>query len=183
MTLARRRLAELPLGEKGLLPPNSWTWEEFAAVAAQTPLETLPAPPAVPENESLPIASSEPDEPAVAGEIAAGEDKEESATSCGTSSSASDVSAEAEELLGIVPPEEISETLQWFQQGKKVHITRAEDDDRYRPWCRDSGFAQDPVRSGVGFFTMEKDRVCQRCLSRMPRALYVALSDHCGWLH
>ena len=33
----------------------------------------------------------------------------------------------------LLPTSQQSETLKWFQQGRKVHITRAEDEERYRP--------------------------------------------------
>ena len=183
MQLARRRLTELPLAAGGLLPANSWSWEEFAAVAARTTFDRIEEEPIDTADEELPGLDAPADQPAAAAVPEAVGERSDGESSCDTSSSASDVSAIGEDLVGIVPPEEINESLKWFQQGRKVHLTRAEDDSRYRPWCRDLPFAQDPVRSGVGFFTMEKNKVCQRCLSRMPRALYVALSEHCGWIH
>ncbi len=73
--------------------------------------------------------------------------------------------------------------IRWFRQGKKIHIARAEDDGRLQPWCRDAAFSQDPAATGTGLFSLERDRACQRCIGRMPRLTYVALAEHCGWMH
>ena len=101
-----------------------------------------------------------------------------------SSSSASDVSAVAEELAGVVPEESFNGNMKWLQQGKKLHIVKAvPHEGRQVPWCRDSPFAQDPVRVGEGFDVVSRGDFCQRCLARLPRAIYVALAEHCSWLH
>ena len=95
-----------------------------------------------------------------------------------TSSSASDVSAEAEDLIGILPAESIGTELPWL----KVHLVKCEDEGRLVPWCRDHPFQQEPSRRGEGFVNVDQDKVCQRCLARVPRAVYTAMADHCRWL-
>ena len=45
--------------------------------------------------------------------------------SSSTSPSASDESAVGEDLVGIIPPDDIATNLPWFQQGAKIHILRA----------------------------------------------------------
>lgn len=100
--------------------------------------------------------------------------------SSSTSPSASDESAVGEELVGIIP-DDISTSLPWFQQGAKVHVLRTDNlQGRHLPWCRESPFHQDPQRVGEGVATLEKEKMCQRCLSRMPRSLYAALAEECG---
>ena len=190
MHLAKKKTATLPLSPVGLLPPNSWSWEEFAAVAATTNFEKLPddEPPADEESHGLEVAEEAVLPLQDAGDGAEGLcsspiTPDGDVSSLDTSSSASDESAVGEELQGIVPPPEVTEVLQWFRQGKKAHIARAEDEGRLQPWCRDAAFSQDPAATGTGLFSLERDRVCQRCIGRMPRATYVALAEHCGWLH
>ena len=89
-----------------------------------------------------------------------------------SSSSASDVSAVAEELDGVVPEDSFNANMKWMQQGKKLHIVKAvPHEGRQVPWCRDSPFAQDPVRVGEGFELVSRGEFCQRCLARLPRAM------------
>ena len=84
----------------------------------------------------------------------------------------------------MVPPEGAMEHLKWFLQHKRVHIIKSDDEaGRCIPWCRDAPFVQDATKCGEGLQTMRRASVCQRCLGRMPRALYVSMSEHCGWLH
>ena len=189
MHLAKKKVATLPLSPVGLLPPNCWSWEEFAATAANTNFDKLPAddppelpgerPLAVDDPAMLPLENTEPAQAEIDSPIT----PEGEVSSLDTSSSASDESAVGEELLGIVPPPEATDMMRWFRQGKKIHIARAEDDGRLQPWCRDAAFSQDPAATGTGLFSLERDRVCQRCIGRMPRLTYVALAEHCGWMH
>ena len=100
------------------------------------------------------------------------------------SPSASDHSAVGDELTGIIPPDDAVSGIRWFRQGTKIHLVRLADlEGELLPWCRETPFSQPPQEQGEGAFTMEQSRICQRCLGRMPRAVYVALADHCGWLH
>ena len=65
-----------------------------------------------------------------------------------------------------------------------VHILKSDNEEgRHVPWCRDAPFVQDPTKTGEGLITMRRSSVCQRCLGRMPRALYVSMAEQCGWLH
>ena len=100
-----------------------------------------------------------------------------------TSSSASDISAAASDLEGIDAPADLGCEGKWFAQASRVHLVQGELDGRLLPFCRDAAYAQDPKQVGEGFNTLPKSALCQRCLARMPRALYKALADTCGWLH
>ena len=125
--------------------------------------------------EVLPVADADPPQPAVdAG----------SASESDSSSSASDVSADPQDLVGIVADPGTEIDLQWFQQGQKVHVVRIAPQEGPRiPWCRDTPFHQDPSRVGEGFSACLRSQMCQRCLSRMPRTMYAALAEQCSWIH
>ena len=203
LKLWRRKQPELSLNHEGLVPPDSWTWQEVCATSSMIQLPAvadLPAAPEIQEGAIAPGALADiesrqrPDEqppplPAVEGPSTAASDDESDISdwpprSEPTSPSASDVSADGEELVGIIPPDEAVDNMKWFQQGQKVHILRRDDlQGRRLPWCRDAAFPQDPQKEGEGLGTMDRTRVCQRCLGRMPSSLYVALADQCGWMH
>ena len=101
-----------------------------------------------------------------------------------SSSSASDVSADPMDLVGVLPEQDTDISLQWFQQGAKVHVVRLIPDEGPKiPWCRDRPFPQDPAKVGEGFSTVLRAQLCQRCLARMPRATYAALAEQCAWSH
>ena len=99
------------------------------------------------------------------------------------SPSASDNSADGEDLVGVWADPSMAEAMGWFVQGRKVHLIREEHEgERPVPWCRESAFVQDPEKRGSGF-TVTQTEFCQRCLGRLPRSMYSALADHCGWIH
>lgn len=213
MFLARQKMSELSLNQQGLLSPNSWTWEEVShshrmlPEEPQQPMAELFDQPAQPETAegavkaASPASSSlssprevvddcpEPGSGAAPVEMAADlpvvasppkEDEDES----DLSSSASDVSGSGSELDGVLPPSDATSTMRWFQQGRKIHITQGEESEgRVVPWCRDVPFTQEPSRVGEGLAPVGQQTLCQRCLSRMPRALYAAISEHMNWLH
>ena len=197
--LWRRKQPEVAFNEEGLIAPHSWTWPELAAVAAAMQTKcpvpeafpSLPEPAAEPGSGSIEVAEGalkdmEPGQPpSPASDLASVMDDNPDASEVSSvSPSASDVSADGADLVGVIPPEELVDELRWFQQHDKIHISRAAGEDgRFLPWCREAAFVQDPIKSGEGLSTLQANRVCQRCLSRMPRALYAALSDHCGWAH
>jgi len=178
-TLFRRKQGELAFNAEGLLCRDAWGWEELCAMqqfalvgAFEIPVEEI-----VEQQEiELPIADQEVSVP---DEIASSSD-DGSHTS---SSSASDETAQGEDLVGILPAEAIGTEMPWFQQCRRVHLLKFEDEGRLVPWCRDKAFLQDPIRRGEGFVNLDRDHVCQRCLARIPRATYSALADHCQWLH
>ena len=68
-----------------------------------------------------------------------------------SSGSASDATAEARDLVGILEDDSAVLEASWFRQSKKIHLVRDEVDSRPSPWCRDSPFSQEPVERGVGF--------------------------------
>ena len=93
------------------------------------------------------------------------------------------MSAAGSDMEGVIPLDVVLEETKWIQQGSKTHVVKSLDDDsRPVPWCRDFSFQQDPRRSGQGLGTTSKNHFCQRCLSRMPRAIYSAVAAQCGWL-
>ena len=209
MFLARNRLSSLALTSEGLLAPKSWTWPELCEDHQRLPVgeETLPVEdiftkdqavagkePASPEflswssprvvdgKEEQPTSSQPPGEarpPAPdALPVAARESESD------ISSSASDKTASGSELEGILPPGDVSGTIRWFVQGKKAHIVQhGEAAGQLIPWCRDSPFVQEASRSGDGLDPIASMQICQRCLGRMPRAMYAAISEHMNWLH
>ena len=194
--LYRRKASELALTGGGFLAPTAWTWPELCTMNGEfgeVKIDVVEpvdddlalvgndvAPAELPIRHTNAVSSSESEAPDPAAvdavvESSGGED---------SSSSASDVSAIPEELVGILAEEELNSNLKWLQQGKKVHIVKAvPHEGRQVPWCRDSPFIQDPAKTGDGFDRISKSEICQRCLARLPRAVYVALADHCGWIH
>ena len=124
--------------------------------------------------------------PVVLPEVKADElgDSPSSPVSSSTSSSASDISAEGVDLVGVLADQTAVEDMSWLQQGKKIHLIREEaEGERPLPWCRDKPFVQEPQGRGRGFTQSVQSAFCQRCLARMPRGLYVALADYHGWIH
>ena len=182
---------ELALTHEGLLPRDSWSWQELAVANERFP-------PGM-ESVELPEVSLTPEEGAQPGPPVTDVVKEEpeadnlspanhadgimSVSSSTTSSSASDISAAASDLEGIDAPADLGCEGKWFVQASRVHLVQGELDGRLLPFCRDAAYAQDPKQVGEGFNTLPKSALCQRCLARMPRALYKALADTCGWLH
>ena len=192
MRLWRQKQPELSLNHEGLLAPDSWSWQEVCATAAKGQFQKVEE---LPSNPGLAAGAIEV-EPGALADIEKAEDApalpvdEESdisdfdGFSGSTSPSASDVSADGEDLVGIIPPDDVTEKMPWFQQGAKVHVLRGDDlQGRKLPWCRDAAFFQDPQKVGEGLDNMDRTQICQRCLGRMPRGLYAALSEQCGWLH
>ena len=185
-------------GGWALLTPTAWTWPELCTMNAglgEVKLDMVEivdddntaaneedvAPADLPIRHTNAESSSESEAPVPA---AAAPDVVESSDGEDSSSSASDVSAVAEELEGIMAEETFNSNLKWLQQGRKVHIVKAvPHEGRQVPWCRDTPFVQDPAKTGEGFDQISKSEICQRCLSRLPRAVYVALADHCSWIH
>ena len=182
---------ELALTHEGLLPRDSWSWQELAVANERFP-------PGM-ESVELPEVSLTPEEGAQPGQPVTEVVKEEPeadnlspadhtdgivpVSSSTTSSSASDISAAASDLEGIDAPADLGCEGKWFVQASRVHLVQGELDGRLLPFCRDAAYAQDPKQVGEGFNTLPKSALCQRCLARMPRALYKALADTCGWLH
>ena len=197
MRLYNAKKAELALTDDGLHPRDCWTWAEVAAQNEQLgDLGTeLPAPPPVESSPDLPedasTARGSADVRELPVHVDTGPEPEPEApdnesapdTSSTSSGSASDVSNEATDLEGALSNDDVAVSTHWLVQGTKVHIIRGETDGRLLPWCRDAPFSQDPRSTGEGFSTVSRQRFCQRCLARMPRGLYRALSRHCGWLN
>ena len=187
--LWKRKQPELALNHDGLVTPDSWSWQEVCATSAALQLPAVADLPPNPDQEEGAIEVA----PGALADIEGKQDQAEAeesdisdddGLSSSTSPSASDESAVGEELVGIIPPDDIATSLPWFQQGAKVHVLRTDNlQGRRLPWCRETPFHQDPQRVGEGVATLEKEKICQRCLSRMPRSLYAALAEECGWLH
>ena len=187
----RRKQAELAMSDKGLLVRDAWTWPEFLAVNEHfvgDPFEIDPEEVVADEDlgcievedgaldgievPELPLEDCAPPSP-----VTSNSDDD-------SSSSASDVSADPMDLVGVLPEQDTDISLQWFQQGAKVHVVRLVPDEGPKiPWCRDRPFPQDPAKVGEGFSTVLRAQLCQRCLARMPRATYAALAEQCAWSH
>ena len=187
----RRKQAELAMSDKGLLVRDAWTWPEFMAVNEHfvgDPFEIDPE--EVVADEDLGCIEVEDgaldgiEEPELPLEDCAPPSPVASNSDDDSSSSASDVSADPMDLVGVLPEQDTDISLQWFQQGAKVHVVRLIPDEGPKiPWCRDRPFPQDPAKVGEGFSTVLRAQLCQRCLARMPRATYAALAEQCTWSH
>eukprot|EP00435_Cladocopium_sp_Y103_P038596 s1483_g10.t1 len=179
LALFHKKRRELALTEDGLLCRDSWLWPELAAAHKLLPepscTDTLEAEGAI---EVAPGAL-EPAEGATAGSGPASP-KASSDTSDDSSISASDVTAEGEDICGLLGDDTAVEELPWIKQGKKLHVVREEVEGRAAPWCRDLPFRQEAQSRGRGFSGTEKSTFCERCLSRMPRGLYIALAEFWG---
>ena len=194
-SLYRIKSPEFALSGTGLMKFDAWTWPELCSMGDvlsipqfEVPAEDLAAqipvdehPPAVRVRHVDPVDSSDSEgvgQAQVEKVASSGSDDDDS------SSSASDVSAVAEELDGVMHEESFHSNMKWIQQGKKIHIVKAvPHEGRQVPWCRDFPFAQEPARAGEGFDQVSKGEFCQRCLARLPRAIYTALAEHCAWMH
>ena len=111
------------------------------------------------------------------------DDDVQSVSSSTTSSSASDCSAMGSDLEGVLAEASAEAEARWFVQSRRAHIVSGMVENRQVPYCRDAPFIQDPKSQGEGFGLVGRSSFCQRCLARMPRGLYAALADKCGWLH
>eukprot|EP00435_Cladocopium_sp_Y103_P045120 s83_g12.t2 len=156
MELWRLRQPHVQLTSDGLLPVDAWTWQGFQELHSQTPWSSACG------------AGGEPE--------AAPSDSEDS------SSSASDQTADPDDLNGILPDTSAAMEMPWFKQGSRTHVvSETTESGRLVPYCRTSPFVQDPSKRGEGFLAGGLDSVCKRCLGRMPRGLYLSLAEHCGW--
>lgn len=181
MTLFHKKTGELARTEAGLLCRDSWQWAEVAALHRMLP-DTGPA--EAPEDGAIEVepgaldgvegasAGSEPPLPMAA----------TGSSSSDSSSSASD-DTDGNDVAGCIADDTAVDDLPWFRQGKKYHAVREEIDGRQVPWCRDFAFVQDPVSRGRGFAVIDRSEFCQRCLSRMPRGLYLSLAQYCQWIN
>ena len=190
MHLWKVKQPSMAMTEAGLLPRDSWMWEEVMMGHAQTPhtkgsldemkFEALP----VEDDALLPVETEQLHldddlelEKAVDDEVGS-----EPPSSSDSSSSASDMTVEGGDLAGILPDPTAIAECPWIKQSSKLHILREECDGASLPWCRDRPFAQDPKARGAGFVEASRSAFCQRCLSRMPRGLYCALAEHNSWV-
>ena len=179
------QLQKSTLTPEGLLPVDSWTWKELQDLHAKMPWSSDE--PAL--DAAITDAAADPDKPAEAVAVAstaepepAGEPEAAPGDSCDGSSSASDNSADADDLVGIWPDPTAAVSLPWFKQGTRTHVVSDTTEcGRLVPYCRDSPFVQDPAQRGEGFLQSSLDSMCKRCLGRMPRGLYLSLAEHCGW--
>eukprot|EP00435_Cladocopium_sp_Y103_P017200 s2946_g4.t1 len=142
--LWRRKQPEVALTHEGLLAPDSWSWQEVCATAAEAKLPAVADLPAQPEQaagaiEVAPGALADIENAGQAAEAEESDISDNDGFSSPTSPSASDESAVGEELVGIIPPDDITSNMPWFVQGAKVHILRSDDlQGRKLPWCRDA---------------------------------------------
>ena len=198
--LFRLKRSELALSENSLLRTDAWGWEEFMALnqAGHLPPFAIGDAPSCPaegnqlvvvdddalvdvEAENQPVKDAE----AEGAPVTDAEWSGSGFTSPSDSSpSASDHSADGEDLLAVMPEESVGQSLPWFIQGARTHIVKSTDETHQMvPWCRDHPFVQECKKRGEGFSAVAKQQLCQRCLARMPRSIYAALAEHCSWQH
>ena len=103
-------------------------------------------------------------------------------TSTDNSSSASDESADGQDLCGVVADDSAPDELGWLRQVrsctssvKKLKPSRVVVQRLHIP--------ARPAECGRGFTLTPRTDFCQRCLGRVPRGLHLALAEHCQWLH
>ena len=129
--LWKRKQPELALNHDGLVTPDSWSWQEVCATSATIQLPAVADLPPNPEQDEGAIEVA----PGALADIEGKPDQVEAeesdisdydGVSSSTSPSASDESAVGEELVGIIPPDDIATSLAWFQQGAKVHVLRTD---------------------------------------------------------
>ena len=199
--LFRIKRPELALSVNNLLRTDAWGWEELAALNASGKLAAFeiaePATPPPLEDQAVVVveegalveidAEDLPQQDAKAEEVPVEDDDGSGSgiTSLSDSSpSASDHSADGEDLLAVMPEEQVGLSLPWFVQGARTHIVKATNESHELiPWCRDRPYLQECKSRGEGFSEVAKQMVCQRCLSRMPRSIYASLAEHCQWMH
>ena len=199
--LFRIKRPELALSVNNLLRTDAWGWEELAALNASGKLAAFeiaePATPPPLDNQAVVVveegalveidAEELPQQDAKAEEVPVEDDDGSGSgiTSLSDSSpSASDHSADGEDLLAVMPEEQVGLSLPWFVQGARTHIVKATNESHELiPWCRDHPYLQECKSRGEGFSEVAKQMVCQRCLSRMPRSIYASLAEHCQWMH
>ena len=186
--LYQKKRQELAMTAEGFLCRDAWQWAEVAALHQALPEDLTP----LAKTESLgdievapgALDGVEARAPPPPAELPVEDDSSSSLdTSTDNSSSASDESADGQDLCGVVADDSAPEELGWLRQGKKLHIIREEVEGRAVPWCRDFAYQQDPAERGRGFTLTPRTDFCQRCLGRVPRGLYLALAEHCQWLH
>lgn len=134
------------LTAEGLLPVDSWRWPDLQALHRQTPwsaadpdLSAAITDAAAPAPEQP--GEEQPDDQAATLEEPAGEPEAASGASGDDSSSASDISADADDLVGILPDPTAAAEIKWFRQGTKTHlVSDTSESDRLIPYCRDKPF-------------------------------------------
>ena len=187
LTLWETHRQHVTLTSEGLLPVDSWSWRELQALHQATPWpDEVPDLDAaitdVASQDAAPVASEPPGDSGAPGTEPAAEPDVTSGVVDDASSSASDLSVDAVDLLGILPDPTAALEVQWFQQGSVTHVVNVMTAGGSPvPLCRDLPFAHDPASQGVGFVRGGLECTCKRCLSRMPRGLYLSLAEHYGW--
>ena len=200
MQLFRLKRSELALSENNLLRTDAWGWEEFAALNQSGQLQAFDVGDAVQPSqaaETLVVVDEDalievepPQQPCEVDDAEAEPAEEDDWSGSGITSpsdsspSASDHTADGEDLLAVMPEESVGMSLPWFVQGARTHIMKSTDETHQLvPWCRDRPFAQECKKRGEGFSLVAKQQICQWCLARMPRSIYAALAEHCSWQH
>ena len=179
--LLMARLSKVSLNADGLMPPDSWRWHDFMEDHATIP-ETVP--PIQDEEPPLPLVIEDEDKPKPSSQRSGSVSISSDEGSVDPSPSASDNSTDGHDLVGVWSDPTMAEQMEWMVQGKKVHLIREEPEgERPVPWCRERAFVQDPQKRGSGFTSATQAEFCQRCLGRLPRSMYSALADHCGWMN
>ena len=135
LALYHRKRPELAMTEQGYLCRDAWQWAEVAALHQSLPEELTPlaqtATLGAIEVDPGGLDGVEKPEPEQAVELplkATASSSSEASTD--ESSSASDQSADAQDLCGVLADSSAPEDLSWLRQGKKVHLIREEVEGR-----------------------------------------------------
>lgn len=115
------------LNAEGLLPVDSWRWPDLQALHRQTPWSAADPDLSAAITDAAASApeqpvEEQPDDQAAALEEPAGEPEAASGASGDDSSSASDISADVDDLVGILPDPTAAAEIKWFRQGTKTHL-------------------------------------------------------------
>ena len=186
MALYARKRPDLALTEEGFLCRDAWLWpevaflhrsfpEEISALAATESLGAIPVEPGA-------LAEVEARAPPSVSPLPVADQSDSGSSSSDTSSSASDLTADGHDLCGVLADDTAPDEVAWFRQGKKTHVVREEVEGRLVPSCRDFAFIQDAAERGRGFTGTPRSSCCERCLSRMPRGLYLSLAEYGHWV-
>ena len=153
--LYQKKRQELAMTAEGVLCRDAWQWAEVAALHQALPEDLTP----LAKTESLgdievapgALDGVEARAPPPPAELPV-EDASSSSldTSTDNSSSASDESADGQDLCGVVADDSEPDELGWLRQGKKLHIIREEVEGQAVSWCRDFAYQQDLLSVAVG---------------------------------
>ena len=90
--------------------------------------------------------------------------------------------ADEDELQTALSDDDALLDAQWFMQGASTHFVQETAEAGFNPvpWCRTKPYPDPPKETGEGVVTVSPGTLCGRCLGRMPRSLYKAITGFCA---